>query len=226
MSEPTTCSGPAEGVELSTQVWERIPAWLVEGAIALIMSVDTLATIITCATSANVARAMMATSPYRNALVWTRDVAADPAAPAMGAPTPVAVRAAVVAAPAPEAATSWAPPTMSPLRAFWAPRSPLTATSDPVAFLMPASAPFWARALPVLGPSAPGAASLPDPRSPVPGPYSPSLSGMDVSPVSPPGWVCSSAIGSLLLAAPQWAGPRGAVGQRPPRTIGGAWKPK
>ena len=81
MSEPTTCSGPAEGVELSTQVWERIPAWLVEGAIALIMSVDTLATIITCATSANVARAMMATAPYRNALVWTRDVAADPAAP-------------------------------------------------------------------------------------------------------------------------------------------------
>src|SRR5699024_7103026 len=202
------------------------PAWLVDGTIALTMSVDTLATIITCANSANVARATTAISPYRNALVWTRDVAADPAAPAMGAPTPVAVRAAVVAAPAPEAATSWAPPTMSPVRAFWAPRSPLTATSEPVAFLMPASAPFWARTLPVLGLPVPGASSGPDPRSPVPGPSSASSSGMGVSPVSLPGWVCSSTIGSLLLAAPQWAGPRGAVGQRPPRTIGGAWKPK
>src|SRR5699024_12388680 len=99
MSEPTACSGHAAGVELSTQVCERIPAWLVDGTIALTMSVDTLATIITCANRANVARATTAISPYRSALVWTRDVAADPAAPAVGAPTPVAAGATVVVGP-------------------------------------------------------------------------------------------------------------------------------
>src|SRR5690625_636062 len=160
MFAPTTSSGPPGAWVVSLQVSLLLDssevAWPAEGTMAPTTAADTAAMIAACITSTITMIAARATTAMRNAFVWARLVAADPASPATGVPTPVLPTARAVAAPIPEAATSWAPPAMSPLRAFWAPRSVLTATSEPVAFLMPSSAPFWARALPVLAPVAAG----------------------------------------------------------------------
>src|SRR5690625_3464094 len=200
MFEPTTSSGPPGAWEVSLQMPLLLDssevAWPAEGTIAPTTAADTVPRTAACSTSTitmNAARVIIA---IRNALVWARLVAADPASPATGAPMPVLPTARAVAAPIPEAATSWAPPVMSPLRAFWAPRRVATATSEPVAFLTPNSAPCWARTLPVLGASATGDSSVSEPRSPEPGPSSASSSGAVDSPVSWPGREYSSVMGN------------------------------
>src|SRR5690625_1077979 len=102
MFVPTTSSGPPGVWEVSLQMPLLLDssevAWPAEGTMAPTTAANAAVMTAACITSAITVIATRDTTAMRNALVWARLVAADPASPATGVPTPVLPTARAVAA--------------------------------------------------------------------------------------------------------------------------------